>query len=224
MHGVRPPEGIGRRRDASRGSTSNPPLPRDRRAVPPADRRRVGLGGQHLHQRRLRQLARRQVRQERRLGEVVGRARAPAPGQFNLPHAIAIDRNDNIYVGDRSNRRIQVFDTDGKFLRMFTIDVPPGAGHARRQRQHADRRASGRGRSARPIRSASRRDRTRCCSSARARSPAASSRCRSTGKVLGVIGRSGRQLKQFSGAHAAGVPVGDTRSTRPRRRTGACRS
>src|SRR6266404_2093414 len=47
------------------------------------------------------------------------------PGQFNLPHAIAIDRNNNIYVGDRSNRRVQVFDTDGKFLRMFTIDVPP---------------------------------------------------------------------------------------------------
>ena len=30
--------------------------------------------------------------------------------------------------GDRSNRRIQVFDTDGKFLRMFTIDVPPDPG------------------------------------------------------------------------------------------------
>ncbi|MBV8902011.1 MAG: 6-bladed beta-propeller, partial [Acidobacteriia bacterium] len=38
-----------------------------------------------------------------------------APGQFNLPHAIVIDREDNIYVGDRSNRRIQVFDTDGNF-------------------------------------------------------------------------------------------------------------
>ena len=33
-----------------------------RRTVPPADRRRLGLGRQHLHQRRLRQLARRQVR------------------------------------------------------------------------------------------------------------------------------------------------------------------
>ncbi len=51
-----------------------------------------------------------------------------APGQFNLPHAIAIDRNNNVYVGDRTNRRIQVFDTEGKFLRMFTIDVPPVAG------------------------------------------------------------------------------------------------
>src|SRR5882724_8706873 len=50
------------------------------------------------------------------------------PGQFNLPHAIAVDRNNNIYVGDRTNRRIQVFDTDGKFLRMFSIDVPPAPG------------------------------------------------------------------------------------------------
>jgi len=48
------------------------------------------------------------------------------PVQFRLPHAIAIDRNDNVYVGDRTNRRIQVFGTDGRFLRMFSIDVPPG--------------------------------------------------------------------------------------------------
>ena len=46
------------------------------------------------------------------------------PGQFRIPHAIVADRNDNLYVGDRTNRRIQVFDTDGKFQRMFTIDVP----------------------------------------------------------------------------------------------------
>src|SRR6202030_1976630 len=51
-----------------------------------------------------------------------------ATGQFRLPHAIVADRNNNLYVGDRSNRRIQVFDTDGKFLRMFTIDVPPVPG------------------------------------------------------------------------------------------------
>ena len=47
------------------------------------------------------------------------------PGQFHLPHAIVADRNNNLYVADRTNRRIQVFDTEGKFLRMFTIDVPP---------------------------------------------------------------------------------------------------
>ncbi len=45
-------------------------------------------------------------------------------GQFNLPHAMQIDRNDNIYVADRSNRRIQVFDTDGAFLRMIILDIP----------------------------------------------------------------------------------------------------
>ena len=46
------------------------------------------------------------------------------PGQFNTPHSIAADARGNIYVADRGNRRIQVFDTDGKFLRQFSIDVP----------------------------------------------------------------------------------------------------
>ncbi len=67
------------------------------------------------------------------------------PGQFSTPHTIAVDRDNNIYVGDRANRRIQVFDTEGKFLRMFTIDVPPDPQTPRGQRRHADRRASGRG-------------------------------------------------------------------------------
>jgi hypothetical protein len=46
------------------------------------------------------------------------------PGQFNTPHSIAIDDDDHLYVADRGNRRIQVFDTSGKFLRQITIDVP----------------------------------------------------------------------------------------------------
>jgi DNA-binding beta-propeller fold protein YncE len=50
--------------------------------------------------------------------------RGNAQGQFNTLHTIANDVKGNIYVGDRSNRRIQVFDPDGAFLRMFTIDVP----------------------------------------------------------------------------------------------------
>src|SRR5881398_2517276 len=33
------------------------------------------------------------------------------PGQFNTPHSIAVDAHDHIYVADRGNRRIQVFDT-----------------------------------------------------------------------------------------------------------------
>lgn len=46
------------------------------------------------------------------------------PGQFNLPHAMQIDDKDNIYVADRSNRRIQVFDTAGNHLRDILLDLP----------------------------------------------------------------------------------------------------
>jgi hypothetical protein len=48
-------------------------------------------------------------------------------GQFDTLHTIAADNDDNIYVGDRGNRRIQVFDTEGNFKRKFTIDIPPPA-------------------------------------------------------------------------------------------------
>jgi len=52
-------------------------------------------------------------------------------GQFNVPHSIAVDAAGNVYVADRGNRRIQVFDGDGKFLRQMTIDVPaPPDAHA----------------------------------------------------------------------------------------------
>ncbi len=50
--------------------------------------------------------------------------RGSGQGQLNTPHAIASDAKGNIYVADRGNRRIQVFDSDGGFLRQFTIDVP----------------------------------------------------------------------------------------------------
>jgi DNA-binding beta-propeller fold protein YncE len=46
------------------------------------------------------------------------------PGQFDTPHSIALDTQNNIYVADRGNHRIQVFDVDGKFIRQITIDVP----------------------------------------------------------------------------------------------------
>jgi NHL repeat len=49
------------------------------------------------------------------------------PGQFNTPHSIAVDASGNVYVADRGNRRIQVFDGEGKFLRQIVIDVPVGA-------------------------------------------------------------------------------------------------
>jgi streptogramin lyase len=46
------------------------------------------------------------------------------PGQFNTPHSIATDDAGNVYVADRGNGRIQVFDGDGKYLREIHISVP----------------------------------------------------------------------------------------------------
>ncbi len=50
--------------------------------------------------------------------------RGVGESEFNILHSIAADAKGNVYVGDRTNRRIQVFDSDGAFLRQFTIDVP----------------------------------------------------------------------------------------------------
>lgn len=38
------------------------------------------------------------------------------PGQFHVPHGIAIDRSGTVFVADRENSRVQLFDLDGKFL------------------------------------------------------------------------------------------------------------
>jgi NHL repeat len=38
------------------------------------------------------------------------------PGEFNVPHGIAIDSTGRVFVADRGNNRIQIFDQDGKFL------------------------------------------------------------------------------------------------------------
>jgi len=50
--------------------------------------------------------------------------RGSAPGQFNTVHTIASDAQGTLYVGDRFNRRIQVFDDDGNLKKIITIDVP----------------------------------------------------------------------------------------------------
>jgi hypothetical protein len=45
--------------------------------------------------------------------------RGSAPGQLNLPHTIATDAKGNVYVGDRSNSRIQVFDNNLEFKAIY---------------------------------------------------------------------------------------------------------
>src|SRR5262249_54120964 len=38
------------------------------------------------------------------------------PGEFAVPHTLAMDSAGRLFVGDRANSRIQIFDQDGKFL------------------------------------------------------------------------------------------------------------
>ena len=41
------------------------------------------------------------------------------PGEFNIPHGIALDSSQHLYVADRENNRVQVFNSSGKFIRQF---------------------------------------------------------------------------------------------------------
>jgi NHL repeat len=127
------------------------------------------------------------------------------PGQFNLPHSIAIDLQDNIYVGDRSNHRIQVFDTDGNFKRMFSIDVPPDP---------ASRAVNGETPTGDRLKRVIGAPNSMCITPGpnqvlfvgESTFPGRIFKVALDGKVLGVIGRSGHNLGQFSGAHALACP------------------
>ena len=49
-----------------------------------------------------------------------------AAGEFNLPHSVQLDREGRVYVADRENNRIQVFDADGKYIRQLEGFAPYG--------------------------------------------------------------------------------------------------
>ena len=56
-------------------------------------------------------------------GELIqswGQPGKAAPGEFHLPHTIAIAPDGTLYVSDRANARIQIFTPDGKFIGMWT--------------------------------------------------------------------------------------------------------
>ena len=46
--------------------------------------------------------------------------RGKGPGEFGLPHNLVIDAQGRVYVTDRDNQRIEVFDANGKFLTEWT--------------------------------------------------------------------------------------------------------
>ena len=72
-------------------------------------------------------------------------SRGRAPGEFNTPHAIATDKQGNVYVGDRGNSRIQVFDNNltlrtiwAGFGAPWSVCITPGAGGAKQYLYSAD--------------------------------------------------------------------------------------
>jgi hypothetical protein len=125
--------------------------------------------------------------------------------QFDTPHSIAADAQGNIYVADRGNRRIQVFDHDGKFLREIKIDtpVPPDAQPWMGSRPGPETPGNQQPGSPWAL-----------CITPGPRQYLYSSdafpgrvyKLTLDGKVVGMLGRSGRQPKQFGWIHEMACP------------------
>jgi DNA-binding beta-propeller fold protein YncE len=129
------------------------------------------------------------------------------PGQLNTPHSIAADAKGNIYVADRGNVRIQVFDPDGKVLRQIKIDVPvpPGAMPAIGNMQQPGA-VPGTHLNGAPW--------VLCITPGPNQVmyvsdsfPGRIYKIDLEGKVLGVLGKSGKQMKQFGWIHGIACPT-----------------
>src|SRR5262249_53845290 len=55
-------------------------------------------------------------------------------GEFNLVHDVVLDSKGRVYVADRTNQRVQIFDANGKFLGKWTdIGAPWGLDYVARE-------------------------------------------------------------------------------------------
>ena len=127
------------------------------------------------------------------------------PGQLILPHNLGVDRGGNVYVADRSNRRIQKFDSDGNLLQIIHLNVPydktrqPVLGNP--NPNAPDETAPW----------------TICISGGETQylfasdvEPGRIYKMTLDGKILGWLGESGRQLAQFNWVHGISCRSEDT--------------
>jgi hypothetical protein len=128
------------------------------------------------------------------------------PGEFNTPHSIATDNAGNIYVADRGNRRIQIFDTSGTYLREIKIDVPVPVGAQPWMGERPGPEAAGTMQSGAPW---------AICITPGPRQflyaadgfPGRIYKLSLNGEVLGVLGSSGHMPKEFGWIHEMACPA-----------------
>ena len=131
--------------------------------------------------------------------------RGSGPGQFNTPHTIAADREGNVYVADRGNRRIQVFTPDGTFLREIKIDVPVAASAQPWMGERPGPQSPATMQSGAPWAICITPGPTQYLYSADG-FPGRIYKLSLNGEVLGALGSSGRQLKEFGWIHELACP------------------
>jgi DNA-binding beta-propeller fold protein YncE len=127
-------------------------------------------------------------------------------GQFNTPHGVAVSPQQEVYVADRGNNRIQVFDTNGKFVRQFGVDGVPVPSDARA----AIGLAAPRGEAARRVSGFP----DAICMTPGPNPvifavdlyPGRLYKIALDGTVLGVYGKSGKNAGEFGWAHALACP------------------
>jgi sugar lactone lactonase YvrE len=130
------------------------------------------------------------------------------PYGINNPHNIQIDRSGTIYVGDRGNRRIHVYDRDGKFIRFMYLNAPYDKSH------HPTLGSLPADVSARPDESA---PWALCITNTPTQylyaidsEPGRLYKMTLDGKIIGVLGISGHRPGQFNWPHSLACPSENT--------------
>lgn len=67
-----------------------------------------------------------QFSKDGRFLRIIGGVKGNAPGQLQLPHGVAIDSKGRVLVSDSDNKRISVFDKDGRFLETWAAPCRGG--------------------------------------------------------------------------------------------------